>query len=317
LSSGNEISGASLRLSPGAIVRGKDGARPRILVPASGVPITVDNVRFENVDFIWRVRAEQIISPDRHVIIDLRAAHVEFTGCTFQAVASGSFDPPPAIRISQPGQRGTSLPPASLVKIERSVFQGVACGIDCRTRGPLRIDITSTLHMGQGALVRFPQTRPADAPASIALDHVTLRGADSVIELNSEEAHETSGTIALTTTACVLAPDVAGALAVLTANRKPASKNDALSALEWTGQGTLTGRETVVALWRKTGSEATEETLPDGELSLEGLVASPLEFNGPASSDPGASRLKRWLGPSQSDQMPGIGDNLPSLRGVN
>ena len=144
-----EINGATLRLQSGTTVRGVGKKRPQIVTPPNGLVIAVDQVRFENVDFIWRQRAEEITSPERHALVDVRAPHAEFSGCTFQALATGTFELPVAIRLSDNrAQRGSALAPAVRVRLEHVALQGVAGAIDCHTTGPAAIDLLDVLHLG-------------------------------------------------------------------------------------------------------------------------------------------------------------------------
>jgi hypothetical protein len=313
LSGDREIAGGKLRLQAGAIVRGKHGERPCIAMPANGQVITADHVRFENIDFIWRQRPEEITSPDRHALLELRTNQTEFEGCTFQAQVVGSFELPAAIRLANNSQRGSALAPAVRVELDRCVIAGVACGVDCTARGPAAITARNTLYTGHGALVRFPQTRRADAPTSVALEHVTLRGAKAAIELDCDDAADSSGTVNVNTTACVFAPEEAGALAVFSGSQAPKITGGVLAALDWNCQESLISPAAAVAIWQH---DQKQETLPDNELALEGLVSSPFDFLGRALSDPAASRLRTWLAPMRTEMTPGIGDDLPPLREI-
>ncbi len=135
LEADKEIAGASLRLQPGTIVRGKADQRPRILAPAGGIPVSADNVRFENIDFLWRQRPEGIASAERQAIIDLRGAHAEFVNCTFQAQAGGLADLPVAVQMTG-GSPRTSLAPAGQVRLEQCALAHLACGVDLRPAEP-------------------------------------------------------------------------------------------------------------------------------------------------------------------------------------
>jgi hypothetical protein len=272
--------------------------------------VTADNVRFENIDFLWRQRPEAITSPDRHALIDLRSAHVEFVGCTFQAVAVGSFELPPAIRMTGSSQHA-ALAPAVQVRLQQCALQGVACGVECALAGPAAIEVSNSLHLGRGALVRFSQPRHGDSPALVTLAHVTLRGASSVIEIDTGDSSEEFSQLNINASGCVLAPEGGGLLLFAGRQVKP-SIGGRLKGIEWSGEGSLTPPGTAVAVWRH---DEALETLPDDELSMDGLVASAMEFVGETTNDPSTSRLKKWLAPLQSDLTPGIADDLPKLAG--
>jgi hypothetical protein len=86
------------------------------------------------------------------------------------------------------------------------------------------------------------------------------------------------------------------------------SSAEAIKSIEWTGEGSLISPETRVAVWQQTGNE---QSLPNDAMTIEGLAAGKLEFAGPPTGDPANSRLRRWVGPSMSDEPPGIDASLP------
>lgn len=310
LESGEEIAGGKLRLQAGAIVRGKNEARVRIAAPPTGLAVNVDRVRFENIDFVWRQRAEEIVSPERSALLDLKVGQTEFVGCTFQAEAAGSYELPAAMRLGSNSRGGARLQPAVGVQLERCVISGVACGVDCATTGPAAISARDTLCLGRGALVRFPQARRADAVTNVALEHVSLRGAAAMMEVNCDDAADLMGTIAVNTTGCVFAPEENGALVIFSGHSSPKVTGGMITALDWTCQDSLVTPATNVAIW---SHEQSREKLPDDQLALEGLVASEFEFMGAATNAPTDSRLKRWLAPMRTELVPGIDEELPPL----
>lgn len=310
LESGEEVSGGKLRLQAGAIVRGKDGERVRIATPPTGLAVTVDRVRFENIDFVWRQRAEEIVSPERSALVDLKVGQTEFVGCTFQAEAAGSYDLPAAIRLGSSSRGGARLQPAVGVQLERCVISGVGCGVDCITRGPAAISARDTLCLVRGALVRFSQMRRADAVTNVTLEHVCIRGAAAMMEVNCDDAADAMGTIAVNTTGCVFAPEENGGLVIFSGRSSPKVTGGMITALDWTCQDSLVTPATNVAVW---SHEQSREKLPDDQLALEGLVASEFEFMGAATNMPSDSRLKRWLAPMRTEQVPGIDEGLPQL----
>jgi hypothetical protein len=304
-----ETASVTIRLAPHAVVRSAGNGRATIIVPANGWAISSDDVHFENIDFLWRQRAEQITSPESNAIIDLRAATAEFTGCTFQAISSDEAERPSAIRLTGAAGRVTLLP-AMRVRVTKSVLRGVAEGIDCRSRGPTAIELVNTLHMGPGPMIRIPELRPPDASMNIAMEHVTLRGAACAVELNGTSAGDSSGSISVNATACVFAPDSNGALVVLDDRHGQQSSNAVLKSIDWSGQGSLIVPEVSVAIAR---SPAGDKAIADGELALEGIVASALEFSGQAANSASNSQVQKWLAPLRTDQPPGIAGDLPVL----
>lgn len=309
LQSGKETLASTLRLVPGAVVRGMGSARPVIAVPPAGLLLAVEDLRFENVDFVWRQRPEVVTTPDRHAIVDMRCSRASFVGCTFQAAPLAGFEPPPAIRLNGRAEYTAALTPAGHVQLERCALAHVACGVDCRLAGPVAVDVRSTLHAGEGPLVRFVEARRPDAPAVITLNHVTVRGASSVVELAADDSLEGTAPITLTTVASVFAPREDGSLLVFSGQRRPRTL---LKAIEWLGQDSLATPESAVAKW----SGSIETALAEDELSIDGLVFSNVEFEGEAADDPAASRVRRWLAPGRLDENPGIPGDLPKLPSI-
>jgi hypothetical protein len=313
LSGAKEIAGNTVQLQKDCVVRGENGERPCITMPPNGLVIAADHVRFENVDFVWRQRAEEITSPDRHALVELRAAETEFEGCTFQAHGVGSFELPAAIRLGSQLKRDSALSPAVRVQLNRCTLGTVACGIECVAPGPVAIVARDTLYLGRGPLVRFGEARRADAPCSVSLEQVTLRGSTAVIEMNCDSAADSVGTVALSTSGCVFAPAESGALVLFSGRRSPKTTGGTLTALDWNCQDSLVSPGTAIATWQH---DANHEILPDEDIPLEGLVASQFDFAGEATLDPAASKLRTWLAPLRTEQTPGMGDNLPQLREV-
>jgi hypothetical protein len=302
------LAAGSLRIQQGAVVRGKEESRLTVLVPLSGLAVTADNVRFENIDFLWRGRATVIAASDEQAIIDQRATHTEFVGCTFHAIPSDS-EGPIAIRLSGSRQM-TTLAPALRLKLDRCVIDGAANAIDCPSRAPLSIEIHDSLFLGSGSLVHFSSSRPIDAPAAIEFEHVTLRGATSVMKISCDEPTDAPAQISVTAKDSVFAPADGGALVMLSGSRDPRKGSGVLKALEWSGQGSLVAPQTPISCLQAGGQR---EELPEDYLAVEGLVASAFEFSGPRGSGPAASQLHKWLAPLTSDEPPGISDGLPRI----
>ena len=308
LESDTPITAASLRLQPGAIVRGKDQARPTIIAPPGGMVLTADYVRFENIDFLWRPRSAAITSLDECAIIDQRAAHTEFVGCTFQALQPESGKHPAAIRVS--GLRTTAaLAPSAEIKLDRCVIDGSDCAIDCSSRGPARVEIHNSLSVASGPLIRQPTVRLVDAPVEIDLEHVTVRSATSVLEINCDGLSDSFAQIGIVAKDCVFALSEEASLVACRGRLDP-SKGGLLKAIEWSDQGSLVTPQIPLLCWRH-GDQ--RDTLSDDDFPLEGLVASAFEFTGAPGPDATTSQLRKWLAPLLSEEAPGIGSDLPRL----
>ena len=295
-------------LHSGQTVRGRPGERPLVVVPPAGLVVAVDDIRFENVDFIWRPDSDAPIDPERAALVELRASRACFAGCTFQAISRGPNTRPIAIVWSGPRRAGPFLPAGRLELID-CVVSGVASGIDARLSAPLEIKIDDTLCLGPGPLLQFDQPPKADEPIEISLMNSTIRDAAELImfHCNRTPPSET-GSITITTNDCVLAP---GARRPLVLFAGSTSSADLAKSIQWSGQGSLspTGAR-VAARVGRSGPANTDEV----EVSIDGLVSGRIEFAGPPDAGSSASRVTHWLAAAQSADPPGIRDGLPNLR---
>jgi hypothetical protein len=297
---------ASFALHAGQTVRGQTGGRPLIAVPPEGVLVAVEDVRFENVDFVWRPSPDAPIDPERIALIDLRAASASFHGCTFQAAANERFGRPVGVAWNGPRRSG-ALPPAGRLQMTGCVLSGVAAAIDCRSAAPTAIKISETLDFGPGPLFRWDHAPRLDEPVEIEVNRSTLRNVAALIGFHIERfPTEDLGTIGITTNDCVLSPSRGGAAVLFATRTRPTTL---AKTLQWTGQGSLLATDSHVADWLQSGQTRSEEM----EVSVDGLVSSPVQFAGPADAGSSASRVTRWLAPVQSAEPPGIPEGLPNL----
>jgi hypothetical protein len=299
----------SLPLRTGQCVRGALGKRPLVLVPVGGLLVSAEKVRFENIDFLWKHAGTGVAA-----IIQLRTGHAQFHGCTFQA-ATGTPAPPAAIAWTHPADRARaalSLPSGHL-GLSDCLFHGVATAIDCHTLGALRVDISNTLFLGNGPVLRLDHCPKLDEPLTLGLARVTLRGTGPLLHCGHGEGDRVAkdspaaGEIAVQADACVFAP--AGGQAILLLEG-PAAPERVLQAVRWTGQGALVLPETAMVAYR--GPDGRQRVLDDASVSMAGLVRSAVDFADRAENGPAASRVLRWQAPLQSADPPGADvDSLP------
>lgn len=294
-------------LRPGQTIRGRPGERPMVFVPATGIVVAADDVRFENVDFVWRPPPDAPVDPERIALVDLRAAKISFKDCTFQAFAAGNSERPMAIRWSGP-RRGGPLPPAGRLQLAGCVLAGVAAGVEARMAAPIGISLSETLYFGPGPLVRLNRVPKVEEPIELALSRSTIRDAAAVLAIQSgERGGDEPGAINVTANECAFAPRRDGALVMLAFASSPAP---IARSIQWAGQGSVLDEKAAVGTWLNGSAANARKAI---EISLEGLVASRMEFAGPEDAGSSASRLSRWLAPTQSAEPPGIPDGLPNL----
>jgi hypothetical protein len=294
-------------LRPGQIVRGgADGRRTRVIVPQGGWPIRVENLRFENIDFV----ADSGVGEAKEAgaaLLQLQALQVEFRSCSFTSsgdltVASRaiSWTVPPSAAAND-----EQLPPIGKLRFSDCIFQDVSAAVDGRLPGNAILEWTNCLHLGPGPVVRLHRWPQADEALALSLNHFTLRGAQSLIELavNQEGAESHSaGRVTVRAEGCAFAPMAGGGM-MLFGGEKPSPKM--LHSLEWSGQGSVLARESALLVWK---NGARGETLSEEGMQVAGLVRSEIEFAGVPRAGAAANQAVRWLVPLQSPDPPGIGE---------
>jgi eukaryotic-like serine/threonine-protein kinase len=303
LSADKPIDGQSLKLLTGQRVRGTKGLRPVVLVPPGGLIVSVEDVRFEGLDFVWQHAAEAGKTGDPPAaVIQLRAARIAFHGCRFQAGPTATTLPA-AIAWTHPtdAQAGALSLPSGRVQLSDCVLQRVSAGIDCRTAGALTVDLNNTLFLGSGPLVRLDHCPGGDEPVLLNVAQVTLRGSGPLLECRYPQIEVQPGEIAIQATGSVFAPAANMPLVRFSGSDDP---ERLLQNLRWTGQGSLVTPATAIAAWQ--GSQGSPKTLDDALVSIAGLVRSEVVFAGGVQAGPAASRAQRWQAPLQSADPPGI-----------
>jgi hypothetical protein len=312
------VAGESLELLAGQCVRGEPGRRPLLTVPRGGLVVRVENVRFENIDFVWDHASADSSSTAGAALVHLQASRAEFHGCTFQSSVPPSATPapsvpfPPAVRWTYPVDRhdaALSLP-SGRVRLGDCVFRRVGAGVDCHCVGAVAVELTNTLHLGAGPLVRLDHPPGPDEPIVIGLTEVTLRHGGPLLECPGGQTETQPGKIAIQAIRCALVPGPEVPLLRFTGEHSP---KPLLANVRWTGQGSLVGPKIPIAQWRR--SDGRTELLDDASVSIAGLVRSEVEFAGNIGEGPAASQLTRWQAPLHSTAPPGIDPTrLPDRR---
>jgi hypothetical protein len=299
LPSGRPLSIASLELRAGQCVRGEGSQRPLLLVPANGLAVQAEKVRFQNVDFVWSDRGE---APAGSAVVRIGAARAEFQGCSFQASRSAAARPA-AIRWMQPGEDGAAelTLPASQIRLKDCVFRQVASGIDAGRPGAIGLDLANVLFLGEGPLVRLDHCPRFDEPLALNLANVTLRGSGPLLECVYGRVEEQPGKIVVQAESCAFVPGDHRPLILFLGEGSP---QRILSSLDWTGQGSLISPEAVIAQWKRPAGEA--RTLDEASVSMAGMVRSAVTFAGDPDVSPTANRVNRWQVPLRSASPPGI-----------
>jgi hypothetical protein len=300
---------SQLRLQNGQSVRGPLGGRATLRVSAVGLVVDREDIRFQDVDFIWQTAPAQDNDPAPRAILRLAATRAEFFRCTFRCehprgkVAS-------AVQWTHPSRNDDSdlsLPTGRIRFIDCSFNQVAAC-LDCRTIGAMAIEWNNVLAVNVGCFIQLDHCPRSDEPLSILLGKVTLRESGPLVECRMPRVENQPGDWTILATACAFAPAAPTPLVRVTGFQMPERFVD---SFRWNGQGSLVTPQTPLITWR---DDAGRETpVDESSLSMAGLVRSDVTFAADASIHPADSRLIRWQAPLQSADSPGAnGDALPS-----
>ncbi len=301
------LDAGSLRLRPGQTVSAKGPGRACLLVPGGGMVVDVDDVRFENIDFVWKhARRDKPAAKTVHqaaAIIDLRAASVQFHGCTFSS-RQDSTAPPVAIRWTHPldpSSAELSLPSGS-IRLENCVFNTVSAAVDCHTAAAISIATDNVLHLGSGPLVRLHHLPRWDEPLSLSLSRTTLRDSGPLLQCPCGPIDSKPARLEIEATASVFMPAAENGLIVFSGRSSP---QPLLQQLQWSGQGSLVAHKTPIAQWLR-GPDSAAQTLSDDAIAIAGLVRGDVQFAAAAGVGIAASQITKWQAPLKSPHPPGV-----------
>ena len=274
-----------------------------MLVPRAGLVVDKENVRFENIDFVWRqAPAAGDAKTAEPAVVQLRASRAEFRGCSFQCEEMGLV-PVSAIRWVHPARADdadTSLPSGRL-QLTDCLLRRVGAGLDCRTVGALAIELKNLLHLDAGPLVRLDHCPRSDEAVSIVLAQVTLRGGGPLLECFLPRVEQQPGEMAVLATACAFVPDAGVPLVRLTGAELP---ERLLGAMRWSGQGSLVPPRTADhRLARVRTAETRPSTNPRWRSpawceAKWALPAPPRAIRPPAGCSAGKRRCNRPIRPA-------------------
>jgi Protein tyrosine and serine/threonine kinase len=322
LPAGRAVAWTDVRLRAGQVVRGPAGKRATVLVPHRGAKVDVEDVRIENVDFVFSgaatggdIAAMARDEPDGPSVVHVSAYHCEFHGCTFRADVMPRRQPAAILwRLPPTADSGPAPLRGGQLQLTDCVMTDVAAGVRCQGSGSqnsggqgsgLSIELTNVLHLGPGPLASLEGWPRVGETVAVRLQHSTLRGASGLVECRYDEVPSHAGRIRIEASNSVLVPETARGLVVLLGDANPASL---LSAIELSGDDSVLARETPLIEWRETDGRSHVAT--GGEVSSPGLVRCDVEFKGASEGSPAASRVVGWQTLLRSAEPPGIG-NIP------
>ena len=303
LTAGKPIMADSLVFRPGQHVCAARGQWPVVVIRSDAMRIAVEDVTFENIDFVWEPSDRARSAPaSKAVLVRLDASRAEFRGCSFRS-APDAGGRPIAIRWTLPAMRSdpTLALPSGRVQWSNCVFRGIETGIDCQTSGATAVEITNTLYLGNGPMIRVNHCPASDETLVLAIVRLTLRESGPLLEYTYAETPEEMGRITIRANQCALVPAANVPLLLFRGRQSP---DRLLENTQWTGQDSLIGSTTPIATWNT--PDGAGKILDDSAVAIEGLVRSDVGFAGTVQSETSASRVIRWQVPLHSPDPPGV-----------
>lgn len=307
LAGGSSVPSDTLRLLPGMVVRCDPSQRAQVVVPSTGLVVGVDDVRFENVDFVLDPAISATVGDHGRALVHLQSSRIEFSGCRFDVAAGEEVA---AISWTHPVRRNDSplSLPSGRIRMNNCVLLGVAVGLDCRTQGAIAIHAENVLCVKIGAMVRLDHFPSQDESVAIGLSQATLRETGPLVECRYESVPKSPCALTVRGNQCVLSLDTGASLFLFVGADSPTRL---LENVQWTGQGSLLTPGANVAVWQPEPGRI--EVPDDTGVAIAGLVRSEVGFAGNSVEGNSASCATRWQVPLRSADPPGIdAERLPS-----
>lgn len=171
---------------------------------------------------------------------------------------------------------------------ENVLVRGYGVGLDIRS-GVRKLAFNNVLRLGPGVLVHLAP--PAATPVTLECDwqHVTCRGAGSVVRWDVRRQHPTGNQLVLRARGCVwdVLPNHGAVIEFI----EPDSPEGWIATLNLDGDVCLKPAEALL-LAQSTSVGNDWKALDDAQLQVEGLYTQEVRFVGPLSDRPAASVVK-------------------------
>ncbi len=302
-------------------IRGAQGIEPTVVVSGQACSVVAGDLTVENVHF--RIAAN--VKEHPHVLLDVHAQNLIVRKCSFDAQSSqpsnraGNEDIPAWARddahATSPGGQPNSVRATAirwkavdpqdqsgrLISIRNSVFRGEAGAIQL-AGGALKLELENCLKLGPGALVSLAAGGAEGRSPVIALNHVALRDASSLLEigLSSAGGSGSDEKISVEADDCVF--DLTGAHPAVCRITASAQQLQAAGPkVDVIGEGSLVqgGGKVAVAVWHNP-DDGSMQQYESESIVVEGIFAVAFEWSGPASAKPADSVVKAF----QVDRVP-------------
>ena len=308
---GNVATGGSLT------IRGTAGVNPVIRVGREPLRLAAETVSLINVAVRRDPRAGEASLP---AMLLVRSRAVSIDQCEFElSPLENSVAPTEAASAALawlPPDVSPTEKPAHAVgqfEITNTTFRGPGAAL-LFADSPRAVKLTNCLKVGHGACFTLGSKATA-RPVAFELSRVTLRDSGPLLRFGGAFAElATASQIGIVAQDCVFALSSTAPSLIELQTARP--RDNVAQSVHVTGQGSAVPLE-LKLLTVTDSSRGKPAATVEADEQFEGLIASDLEFVGPATDEAGASELKHLSAPRSSNQaaMPGVDPTrLPSFR---
>ena len=296
-------------------IRGAAGVNPVIQIGREPLRLAAESVTLINVVVRCRSSAGASSLP---AMLLIRSRTVSIDGCEFEmgpldkstapldaTSAALAWLPPDA----SPFEKSTQS--AGQFEIANTTFRGHGAALQF-AESPRTVQLTNCLKLGHGACFTLGSKATA-RPVKFELSRVTLRDTGPLLRFGGSFAEQsTAPQIGIVAQDCVFAlSSTAPSLIEIQASRP---RGNLAQSIQMTGQGSVVPLK-LELLTVSDPSRGKPVTVVEADEQFEGLIASDLEFAGPAPAETAASELRQMSAPRSSTTLPGVDPTrLPAFR---
>ncbi len=284
---------ADLSVTGSLIIRGTATPPPTILVSASPLVVSAEQIHLENIELRYQSsgRSPQPAS----ALLLAQSDRLTLHNCTFRthdhSAGDRSGNSPSERLAAKPiaaGWRNLGMGPGGTVQMADTVFVGRGSALHMSS-APDRIDAKNCLRLGTGAMFVIADKTTRGRPLKMNLDAITCRKSGPLLNWRIKPAASTAGKIDVTASNSVF--ETADRNVPLIEFLGEELHPRWAELVELSGLDTLIPPQTKLAAWV---NQQSGKSLPldEQQLRLEGVFAVPFTFQGDLSNDPEDSVLR-------------------------
>ena len=296
-------------------IRGAAGVNPVIRIGREPLRLAAEAISLINVAVRREPRASE--SPIAAMLL-AHSRSVSMEGCEFEL---GPLDDS-ASPIEPTSAALAWLPPdvspfektphaAGQVEITNTIFHGHGAAL-LFAESPRTVKLTNCLKLGHGACFTLG-SKAAARPVAFELSRVTLRDSGPLLRFGGPFAEQaTAPQIGLLAQDCAFALSSTAPSLIEIQTSRP--RSNVAQSIQMTGRGSVVPLK-LELLTVSDPSRGKSVIVIEADEQIEGLIASDLEFAGPASAESAASELRQMSAPRSSATLPGVDPTrLPIFR---